>query len=60
MQKSTKYFDDNRSQHYLVFQPISKSCCYFRNTGKIYSWTSKAMLKESIKKSPKADNRFGP
>ena len=53
-----KYFGENRSQNYLIIQPISIYFTYFRNTAKGSSWTSKGILEGSIQNPPTADTSF--
>ena len=54
-----KYFAENGSQNYLVFQPVSK---YFQtftgDTDKILAWKSKGLSEESIKTSVTSGKSF--
>ena len=43
------HFDEDGTQHYLVFQPLSKYFKMITNTDYISSWKSKGLSSESIK-----------
>ena len=52
------YFEEDRSQNYLVFQPISR---YFKMNGKyISSWKSKGLSDETITPYVTSDNSLTP
>ena len=56
------YFEEDGTQNYLVFQPISR---YFKvntitNTDYILSWKSKRLSPESIKPPTTSDNSLTP
>ena len=53
-----KYFAEDGSQNYLVFQSIPGYVQTFTETNKIFSWRYKGLSKESIK-TP-SDNSFTP
>ena len=53
-----KYFSLDGSQNYLVFKPLSSYLS--SKTGKIHSWWSKGMSKESIKTTSTTDNGVDP
>lgn len=53
------YFDDDRSESYLMFQPVFKYFEIFSGTiDKIFGWKSKS--EESIKTPTMSENSFPP
>ena len=54
------HFDEDGTQHYLVFQPLSKYFKMITNTDYISSWKSKGLSSESIKTPTTSDNSFTP
>ena len=46
----------DRSQNYLVFQPVHKYIKIIANTKYISEWKSKGLSEESIKPFPASDN----
>ena len=57
---SGKYFGENGTQNFLVFQPFCKCITYFRNVSKISSWTSKVMSEKRIKNPSTTGSSFAP
>ena len=56
--RDKKYFEEDGTQNYLVFQPISR---YFRINGKyILSWKSKGLSDETIMPYSTSDNSLTP
>ena len=53
----SKYFSENGSQNYLLFQLLSSYFTTFTGTNKILFWRSKKILAESIKTLFTSDNR---
>ena len=49
----------DRSQNYLVFQPVHKYIKIIANTKYISEWKSKGLSEESIKPFPASDNSLG-
>ena len=54
------HFDEDGTQNYLVFQPISKYFTLITNTDYISSWKSKGLSDESIKPPTTSDNSLTP
>lgn len=55
-----KYFADDRSQNYLVFQPLFR-CSTTPTVGdRFLAWISKELSKESIKLLNASDNGLAP
>ena len=54
------YFEEDRTQNYLVFQPINKYFKVITNTDYVSSWKSKGLSAESIKPPTTSDNSLAP
>ena len=54
------HFEEDGTENYLVFQPISKSFKVITNTDYISSWKSKGLSAESIKPPTTSDNSLSP
>ena len=54
------HFEEDGTQNYLVFQPISKYFKVTANTEYVSSWKSKGLSAESIKPPTTSDNSFTP
>ena len=54
------HFDEDGTQHYLVFQPLSKYFKMITNTDYISSWKSKGLSSENIKTPTTSDNSLTP
>ena len=54
------HFDEVGTQHYLVFQPLSKCFKMITNTDYISSWKSKGLSSENIKTPTTSDNSLTP
>ena len=52
------HFEEDGTQNYLVFQPISKYFKVITNTDYISSWKSKGLSAESIKPPTTSDNNL--
>ena len=50
------HFEEDGTQNYLVFQPISRYIKVIPNTDYISSWKSKGLSAETIKPPGKSDN----
>ena len=55
-----KYFTEDGSQNYLVFQPVLKYFQTFTGTDKNFAWKSKRLSEESIEIAVTSDNSFPP
>ena len=54
------HFEEDGTQNYLVFQPMSKYFTMITNTDHISSWKSKGLSNESIKPRTTSDNSLAP
>ena len=54
------HFEEDDTQNYLVFQPISKYFKVITNTDYVSSWKSKGLSAESIKPPTTSDNSLIP
>ena len=54
------HFEEDSTQHYLVFQPLNKYFKRITNTDYISSWKSKGLSAESIKPPIRSDNSLTP
>ena len=54
------HFEEDGTQHYLVFQPIIRYFKVITDTNYISSWKSKGLSAESIKPSTTSDNSLIP
>ena len=54
------HFEEDGTQNYLVFQPMSKYFTMITNTDHISSWKSKGLSDESIKPRTTSDNSLAP
>ena len=54
------HFEEDGTQNYLVFQPISKYFKVVTNTDYLSSWESKGLSAENIKPPTTSDNSFTP
>ena len=52
--------EEDGTQDYLVFQPISKYFKVITNTDYVSSWKSKGLSEETIKPSLTSDNSLNP
>ena len=53
-------FEEDGTQHYLVFQPINEYFKVITNTGYISPWKSKGLSVESVKPLTTSDNSLTP
>ena len=54
------HFEENRTQDYLVFQPLNKYFKVIANTDYVSSWKSKGLSVEVIKPPTTSDNSLTP
>ena len=54
------HFEEDDTQNYLVFQPLSKHFKVITNTDYISSWKSKGLSAKSIKPPATSDNSLTP
>ena len=54
------HFEENGTQNYLIFQPLSKYFKIISNTDYISAWKSIGLSAESIKPPTKSDNTLNP
>ena len=54
------HFEEDGTQNYLVFQPMSKYFTMFTNTDHISSWKSEGLSNESIKPPTTSDTSLAP
>ena len=54
------HFEEDGTQNYLVFQPITKYFKLIANTLYYFTWKSKGLSAESIKRPSTSDNSFTP
>ena len=54
------HFEEDGTQNYLVFQPLSKYFKVITNTDYISSWKSKGLSDETIKLPTTSDNKLNP
>ena len=55
-----RYFEEDRTQNYLVFQPLNNYFKVITNTDYVSSWKSKGLSAESIKPPRTSDNSLTP
>ena len=58
--EAKKYFSDDGTQNYLVFQPVNKYFQKIDNTESISSWESKGLSNEIIKPPNTCNNSLNP
>ena len=58
--RGKNYFDEDVTQHYLVFQPIIRCFRIIANTKHILSWKSKGLSDETITPYVTSDNSLTP
>ena len=58
--RGKSHFEEDRTQNYLVFQPINRYFKVIANTKYISSWKSKGLSDETIKPPATSDNSLTP
>ena len=58
--RGKSHFEEDRTQSYLVFQPINRYFKVIANTKYISSWKSKGLSDESINPPATSDNSLSP
>ena len=56
----SRYFEEDGTQNYLVFQPLNKYFKVIANTDYVSSWKSKGLSAENIKPPTTFDNSLTP